>query len=422
MKYLLRSLSIVAFILLSLLGSAQAQQIAIFKPTPYLGEIFPISQLNNLKLTPAVAYSPQHHEYLVVWENEWPGNHDIYGQRVSEHGELLSWFAISAGEHDRIEPAVAYDPTRDRYLVVWAFDFHGDGSDFDIVGRFVSWDGVLGNETYISDSTNGEYHPQVAYGLSQDVFTVVWISDTAADPSFITARQVWAENGTFPGTTFVVSQGADNRDSPDIAYNLHRNEWLVVWDQWVSTDLDIYAVRLAGDGTVIGGGIFAIYATAKNEEKTSVAACHLLDQYLVVFEKEYSNPPVDIDIWARYVSGDGIPGASYEVDATTTKQLEPDVACSSAGNSYLIAWKDEFTDGYYGILAREAGADGFPRVATIMVQPGTFQHRFDPAVGGGSSQFLVTWVHGIYRNLANYHDIYGRTYTPYVVFLPFLKN
>jgi hypothetical protein len=422
MKFLLRVLIIVTFILLSLLGSAQAQQTTSTATAPYLSEFIPISELNNLKWAPAVAYSPQHHQYLVVWQNQWPGNKDIYGQRVSEHGELLSWFAISAGTNDRVDPAVAYDPVRDRYLVVWSYDY--GGGDFDIRGRFVPWNGEnLGNEIIISQTLNGEYHPQVAYGYTRDAFTVTWMSDNATNPSFIAARQVWAADGTFPGDAFRVSNmSADECDFPDIAYNLHRNEWLVVWDQWVGGDLDVYGVRMAGDGTVIGSGIFAIYATASQEQRPSVTSCHLLDQYLVVFEREYDDPPYDPDIWMRYVDGDGIPGASFEVGATTTSQLEPDVACNSAGNSYLIVWQDMWTDSYFGITAREAGSNGFPRSDYVIISSGTNENRIYPAVGGGSSQFLITWVHDISRAKAAYKDIYGRIYTPYVVFLPFLKN
>ena len=51
---------------------------------------------------PAVAHNWNHHEYLVVWHNQWPGNRDIYAQRVSESGKLVGpWFAVSAGTNDR---------------------------------------------------------------------------------------------------------------------------------------------------------------------------------------------------------------------------------------------------------------------------------------------------------------------------------
>jgi hypothetical protein len=429
MKYLLRSLSIVAFILLSLLGSAQAQRTASIAFYPYLGEIFPISQLNNLKWSPAVAYSPQHHEYLVVWENDWGGNHDIYGQRVSEQGELLSWFAISAGEHDRIEPAVAYDPVNDRYLIVWAFDYLGDGSDFDIRARFIAWDGSsMTEEIVISNTENMEIHPQVAYGLAPEAFTIVWSGDNATISTYIAGRQIAADSGDL-GSIFILS--ADEYDStyPDIAYNQARNEWLIVWMQYVFSDWDIYGIRLSGNGIPQGSGAFAIHNTLSDETAPSVAACDLLDQYLVVYGIIYVTTFDDYNLQMRYVSGDGVPGSTHEVGATPNAQLNPDVACSSGGNGYMFVWQDENPGYGYAIYGQEAGEAGFTRPVYTIVPPGTSVNRTYPAIGSGSSQFLVTWVHDIWRgdtaskNIPSfYQDIYGRIYTPYVVFLPLLKN
>ncbi|MEZ4556352.1 MAG: hypothetical protein R2854_07880, partial [Caldilineaceae bacterium] len=85
----------------------------------HLGGEIVVSALDNDQLWPAVAYNPQHREYLVVWQNNWSGNRDIYAQRVDAQGDLLSWFAVTTGTHDRAQPAVAYDPVNQRYLVTW---------------------------------------------------------------------------------------------------------------------------------------------------------------------------------------------------------------------------------------------------------------------------------------------------------------
>ena len=104
---------------------------------------------------PGVAYNWVHDEYLVVWHNTWPDGHrDIYARRVSESGQLLSWFAVSTGPNDRIQPAVAYNATADEYLVVWMYDVNGDGSVYEIWGRTIAW--------------NGAYQdPEFARGLEQ---------------------------------------------------------------------------------------------------------------------------------------------------------------------------------------------------------------------------------------------------------------
>lgn len=96
----------------------------------YLSQEIVVSALDNNKYSPAVAYNSNHDQYMVVWENVWPGgHHDIYAQRISSTGQLLSWFAVSVNTNKQMQPSVAYDPLRDRYLVTWIYDVWGNGTD-----------------------------------------------------------------------------------------------------------------------------------------------------------------------------------------------------------------------------------------------------------------------------------------------------
>ena len=90
--------------------------------------------------TPAVAYNYVHKEYLVVWDNEWPGgSRDIYARRVSEGGQILSWFAITTGANNRLRPAVAYNAANNEYLVVWMYEV--SSNVYEIWGRIIPWNG-----------------------------------------------------------------------------------------------------------------------------------------------------------------------------------------------------------------------------------------------------------------------------------------
>ena len=165
-----------------------------------------------------------HNEYLVVWENSWAGGfHDVYARRVSADGRILSWFAVPSNTNKTVNPAVAYDPIHDRYLVVFGYDYYGDGSDWDINGRFIPWDGPdaglldFGICTWDSD----QKHPAVAYGQSVQEFMVAWVNAPESQPSYVSARRVFAAGGFAPGDGFTVSSGPELRDFPDIAYNLY---------------------------------------------------------------------------------------------------------------------------------------------------------------------------------------------------------
>lgn len=60
---------------------------------------------------PVVAYNSTREQYLVVWYNDRPGNDDIQAQRLDKNGKPIGGqFFISAGpDHERRYPAVAYN-------------------------------------------------------------------------------------------------------------------------------------------------------------------------------------------------------------------------------------------------------------------------------------------------------------------------
>ncbi len=174
---------------------------------PALGSEIVVSALDNQQLRPDVAYNTQHREYLVVWQNNWPGNRDIYGQRISEDGKLRSWFAISAGPNDRAQPSVAYDPVHDRYLVTWVHDISGNGSNWDVRGRIIPWDGPSPAlaEFVICDWPTTQWNPEVAHGLSQGEFMVVWWTAHTAVPAYVSGRRIDAAGGAPADSPFAIA-------------------------------------------------------------------------------------------------------------------------------------------------------------------------------------------------------------------------
>ena len=199
---------------------------------PAIGSEIVVSALNNEQVQPAVAYNRKHREYLVVWQNNWPGNRDVYGQRTGEDGKLRSWFAISAGPNDRVQPSVAYDPVNDRYLVTWAYDVSGNNTNWDVRGRIIPWDGPSPalTEFVICDWPTTQWNPEVAYGQAQEEFLVVWWTDHPSVPDYVSGRRISASAGAPADSPFAIAHHpSQQRILPDVAYNLSRNEYLVTY-------------------------------------------------------------------------------------------------------------------------------------------------------------------------------------------------
>lgn len=385
---------------------------------PHLSDEIVISSLDNEEYFPSVAYNWKHHEYLVVWHTKWAiGTRDIRAARVSDTGQVLGTFTVY--EHatkDSVQPAVAYDPVNDRYLVAWIFDASGNGSDYDLYGRLIPWDGPSASLQAFAICTwnTHQWNPKVAYGRAVEEFLVVWANENQVGsvPMYISGRRVKAADGSFPGSTsdLTVSETLENRVNPDVTYNLARNEYLVVYDNAV----DIFGIRLTGDLSHNFGGEFGIAGWSAAEIHPAVAACKGANQYLVAWQSDQGTG--NDAIYARFIDGGGTLGNVHLIDDTTSPEQEAGVACNLSGTQYLVTWQTRYTNLKYGIWGRLVQPDETMESGFDIVSPGPATDRTNPISAGGHTNYLVAWEHQ--RDGTSYQDIHGRLVTPYAVFIP----
>jgi hypothetical protein len=368
---------------------------------------------------PAVAYNENHDEYLVVWHYF----NDIYAQRISSRGELLgNEMTITNHSNKEDSPALAYDPNWDRYLVVWQRD-SGSGHK-DIYGRFIPWNGPISGwgAFPIDSTTNDTRYPKIAYGFTQAEYMVVWTRFTGGWPEYeIDGVRVEGDGSGIPAIPHphVASHINDNRQNPDITYNLAKNEYLVVYDNRYLFDYSgthddhIYGVIMAGNGTKLYGGEFGIAAWPGDEYKPAVAACNFgtqnIGQYLVSWVSYFkiNDTTYEPRVYARYLDGNGNAGGVYMIDNVTPSypSAEIDIACRW-GRQYLMVWEhwyaSEIKTGLWGRLlySDESMESNFE-----IQKPESGDARENMAVANGSRAFLVAWEH---RDSSGYADIYGR--------------
>ena len=406
---------VVSLILIGVLASS----IALSAPdNPRVGQELVISAIDNEQNLPSVAYNWKRNEYLVVWHDVWGmGTRDIRARRVSDRGDILSEFTIYDNPtRDSAQPSVAYDPVHDRYLVVWVRDALGNGSDWDVYGRFIPWQGPNPglNAFPIITWPTKQWTPKVAYARAQQEFLVVWWNEHPSLPAYISGKRIFADGSGFPsaGSDFTISHPTQNRVEPDVSYNLARNEYLVVYS---NGQLDILGTRLRGDAAPIGGGEFGIAGWPDPESNPAVAACRAADQYLVTWQ---SNRGGNLAIYARFVNGNGSVGSVHLIDDTTSPEKNADVACDQAGSQYLIAWQTRYTNLRYGVWGRLVRPDASMTPQFPLRHPGGAAGRTRPAIAGGGVNFLVAWEHD--RDGTSFQDIHGRLIAPNVVYQPML--
>ena len=114
-------------------------------------------------------------QFLAVWSEAPNSDHrDIMAQRFQTTGAAAgSKLTLASGAHDIFaHPAVAYNASKDAWLVVW--DFAVGDNDRDILGRYVGSDGsMLGNELVIGSNSYVQGHPAAVAG-NQDNYLTVW--------------------------------------------------------------------------------------------------------------------------------------------------------------------------------------------------------------------------------------------------------
>jgi hypothetical protein len=153
---------------------------------------------------------------------------------------------------------------------------------------------------------------------------------------------VLSSSGTPEGSQFVISKDPGNvpRESPDLAYNRKRNEYLVVWQQYHSASIDkIIGRRVTGGGVPLNPAEIVILLDIITSTTPSVAAlpnATTEGQYFVVFEVLHN--PGDNDIYSRIVSGEGVVGTGQHIAWSAEDDIHPAIASSEVSNQYLVVW------------------------------------------------------------------------------------
>ncbi len=278
-----------------------------------------------------VVHNTKRNEYLALFAGDpvADGDFEILGQRISAAGARVGpTFPISnsGAGNDSFQPAAAYHPKRNEYLVTFQSD-QLNGSDNEIYGQRLSATGTeIGGDFRISNAGDqGANHeadqPAIAFDSKRGSYLVAFESEGLATDGEqeIFAQRVSATGAQIGGDQRVSTVGADgdtNRDADfaGIAYNRKRDQFLVVFEANALSspaEQEIFGQRLAGPGAPIGGIIGVSNAGPEgdpNYEAVSptVAYGAKRDNYLVAFHGENFASPGAGEIFAQRISSAGV--------------------------------------------------------------------------------------------------------------------
>jgi hypothetical protein len=227
-----------------------------------------------------VAYNSVRNQFLVVWEERTSSEIEIFGRILGADGAPVAGaFRISRTVlpdipgFDSFDPAVAYDPERDRYGVVWAGDDSVD-QEMEIFLQVLTGDGALINRngtpttaptqvsfmgddslTFQAAAPDVAYRPDTDGVGNADAWVVVWSGDDVDGENEIFNVRVPAVSGIFSVDNDVsnVSPTGGDAFDPSVVVLPGSEDFVVAWEgSTTGVDNEIYARRVTTAGFVPG--------------------------------------------------------------------------------------------------------------------------------------------------------------------------
>ncbi|HSN54803.1 MAG TPA: hypothetical protein VLT32_09020 [Candidatus Sulfomarinibacteraceae bacterium] len=360
-----------------------------------IGPIYPVSAYAGDEANPAVAYHPSRDESLVVWQADNGTSLEIRGRFVGSDGMPVgAAFVLSdpAWGNDQFAPDVAYDPTHDRYVVVWIWDYSGSLTDTDLVGRIVPATGPdpAWAQFTIYNPSSGQWSPSVAVPTGVAEFMVAWADLDGSNPPEIQGRRM-ASDGSGPVTpAFSIAAGTRPRAQPDLVWNSGTSQYLVVYEVTsAGLELDVAATRLTWAGSVLGSE-FGIADWPGEEHRAAAASCG--GASLVIWEG--GDNPFSY-IYLRPVDGAGAVGPVTVVNDAFPGEAWPAIACDPDSGLFHSVRESVYPGGLIGV----AGAVHAPTgqvLAEHDIRPVPADQREStrPAVAVvGQGRALAVWEH-----------------------------
>lgn len=310
-----------------------------------LAKDFRISTQTGEMSKPDLAYSIKRDRFLVVWGRKLADENrsEIIGISVGPNGAILGEaFRMSFSTLYDERPAVAYCPTRDRFLVTWEkvaeYDF--EGGDGDVIGQFVDGDAttLVGSNFVIASGERNQFKPDVACDVVNDRFLVVWEDQRQLATQDDIYAQLIGSNGAFIGSPVVVSSTTNIERRPVVAANTRDGSYFVAWESQDLTSLGMFGQKLDTNGRPVGRPVPIGADLGGFRNRAAVAYLKLQNVYLVVFDNSPFNDLSD-GIYGQFIEGNGtLRQGTFPVTTANKGQFRPDI--TGAKNAFFAVWTD----------------------------------------------------------------------------------
>ena len=290
------------------------------------------------QLMPAVASDGA--GFLVVWtDGRHGGDADLFGARVDASGTLVdpAGFAITSTPQNELNPRLAFGAGV--YLVAWESD-----GGAPVRAARVSTSGTVLDPTPLDLGTApGQTSPAVGFDGTEFLVAYSAVGTNAREIFGVHVRP----DGTIPAAPFLVSNAVNDQLSP--AVGCDDNPCLIAWTDHRGPNADVYATRVAADGTVIDGVSTGLPIAATASSEVSPGVSFGGGNWLVAWDQQSAVR------FARVSSQGAVTGSSQLTSAIASGA--PDVSFN--GQDFLTCYRTEDSPGQIACaVISTAGAPG----------------------------------------------------------------
>ncbi len=359
-----------------------------------------VSAAANDQVEPGVAWDGT--TFVVAWGDQRSGPSDVYASRVTSAGVVqdAAGLGVSTASAGQVSPALA--AAGSSVLAAW-----GDarGPNEDVYGARISAGTVLDPAgRVLSALANPQEAPAVAWDGTG--YLAVWQDGRGSGGDDVYAARAAADGTPLDGTGIALSAGAAPEGEPDVAWN--GTNYLVVWQDYRSgTGYDVYAARISAAGSVLDAGGIAVSTAAGDQTSPAVAADG--SGWLVSWTDARNLGTTGEDVFAARVAGNGTVQDATGIAVSTAAGAQRSPAVAHDGTGWLLAWEDRRSGAFadlYAARVNTAGSvlDG----AGIPVSTAAGDQRA-PSLAWNGGNFVLAWED---RRSGTSYDVYAARVSP----------
>lgn len=364
---------------------------------PHFFELDFSGKTHGHRMNPSIAMDPAGTRMVLVWEDDRDNNgySEIFAQRIAPDGTLVGneTTVNATGDGQQRNPAAAMDAAGN-FVVVWEDDQDGNGY-YQIMARGFT---PAGDSQFADMTVNSvDDGQQRAPAIDMDPkgnFVVVWEDDQDENGVYQILARGFNPDGTqrFAART-VNSVAAGQQLKPTIALD-GLGRFVVAWED--DQDGNGFYQILARGFDPDGGSRFSdltVNSASAGQQRRPSMAMDSIGRFVVAWEDDEDGNNV-YQVLARGFNPTGT--ASFaDITVNTVndgQQLRPAVAIDAGGN-FVVAWEDDQDEnGFYEVLARGFNTNGSQRFATLTVNAVSTDNQQDPTIAGTlAGGVVIAW-------------------------------